>query len=147
MPKDIEERKYWEILCGALMFVALGFTLFGSIAFVKSKGGLGDALFFLIWGFGFIGMLIFHLENAFGKLPLTIIGLGWSAGATIWNYITYRCPDNEICAYDSSGSAILIAVCLVSLGALLAYDKKKDKIPRVGAIAIKILTRLMLTEV
>jgi hypothetical protein len=144
MLTTLKGKSRWSIFCGALMLVAFGFIMFGSLAFIKSKGGLGDALFFLFWGFGFFGILIFHLENAFAKVPLTTVGLGWSACASSWGYIVNRCQGNEICAHDSSGSAILIALCLISLGALLIYDEKKGKIPIMWVLAIKLLTRLII---
>ncbi|WP_241766486.1 hypothetical protein [Pseudomonas avellanae] len=142
-------RTSWDYLCGILMFFALAITVIGSVIFVRSEAsggpvsGLGDGLFFLIWIFGLAGTVICFIENATGKKIMAIIGFGWSSLSSTWDFIVNRCGENDLCAYDTSQSAWLAAICLVILASLLFYDKKKEKIAPAGKVFIKVLARSM----
>jgi hypothetical protein len=142
MAKNLNEKTSWGIFCSALMLVAFGFTMFGSIAFIKPRGGLGDALFFLYWSFGFVGINLLYFENAYKKNLLMLTSLGWSICVSSWSYFVNQCLTSEICSYGARSGATVTILCLASLTAMFFFGKKENNIPKKGVVAVKLISRL-----
>ena len=138
-------QRRWEQFCCALMVAALACTLFSSLVFVRpvsSDGvmsGTGGVLMFGLWLFGMSGIFLCFLERAVARVPVMLLGYGWSAIALTYAMIVYACPFNELCMNDTTDYGWFLAGTLVALGILLFYEKKRSGLSRRVTIAVRVL--------
>jgi len=139
----------WERFCGLMMGVALVIALISlGPRWSRTESELYmsswyDLVILEVWIFACVGLFLSHLNNAKGRVPMTIAGFGASAVCCGWEAYAFGCESNEICAIYAAEHSLAALVCLLIMCLLIAYDELKER-PRLVKIIFSWLGRLLM---
>lgn len=142
-------RSYWEPLCGLSMGVALVGALISLILTLacEEAGGMDGwfyALCFAMWAFAGVGLVLCYLNNAKGRRPMAIAGVGGSALGYACQAIACGSGMRTRCASPAGFYGSAAIVCAFILFLLLEFSKQENRMSPMVRVITGWIARLLM---